>query len=246
MVAGMRSAGSAGCQGPFLGALLAGRVLGDDSEGIDDIIAGAARVSLVGDGVAAWGIGAGLYLEVGDDGVISTATIASLEPIRTLADEPWARVTVSGRRPLGERPLDIAFVELARAAWVVGAGETLLGLAADHARDRQQFGKRIGDFQAVSHPLASAAAELGAASDSIALAAWRLDHESNPVPCARASLAATRAALQTAYASHQAHGAIGFTRERGLDRLSTGIRQMSLHPPGPSHARATSLQGWLP
>jgi alkylation response protein AidB-like acyl-CoA dehydrogenase len=86
----------------------------------------------------------------------------------------------------------------------------------------------------VAHPLAEASTEVASAWDSVVVAAWRLELEGDVDAARLAAAAAARAGLVAAYASHQVHGAVGFTRELGLDRFSAGIRQMSLHPPVPT------------
>jgi alkylation response protein AidB-like acyl-CoA dehydrogenase len=179
---------------------------------------------------------AGVLVEMNEDGGLWwVAASEPPRPLDTLAGEPWATGTFTrrGRLDVPDGQL-AASVELTRAAWTVGAGEALVALAADHAAARRQFGRPVGDFQGVAHPLAEAEAEVGAARDLVRLAAFRLDRDGETRLAAAAALAATRAGLRAAYTSHQAHGALGFTTERGLDRWSTGIRQLSLHPPSPA------------
>src|SRR6185312_4663147 len=45
---------------------------------------------------------------------------------------------------------------LAAAAQLLGVADRLIEMAADHAREREQFGRPIGSFQAVKHHLANA------------------------------------------------------------------------------------------
>jgi alkylation response protein AidB-like acyl-CoA dehydrogenase len=240
MVAGMLAVGAAGCQGPFIGAALASRL----APKLHVEIEPGQHGVLISDGIAAWPGQASVAIEFAPNGSAAVVEIVNSTPLRTLSDEPWARVATRTLHPIEDAVADVAFGELARAAWIIGAAESLIRLAAEHAGHRRQFGKAIGDFQAVAHPLANAAAEVGSARDLLLLAAWRLEVDSDPAPSAGASLAATRAGLVAAYASHQAHGAIGYTVERGLDRWSAAIRQISLHPPHPDIARSISLAGW--
>ena len=235
LIAGMNAAGAAGCQGPFLGAVLGARVLPDVAATIID---GSAHVSLVANGIGAWAVGASAFIELTDEVGSSDRACRRVElqasvPFETLAGEPWARVEVTPLETLAPTVRDIATVELTRAVWLVGAGRTTVERAAHHARERKQFGHAIGDFQAVAHQLAEAVAEIGAAWDAVVVAAWRLESDGDAGLAPAAAHAATRAALIAAYASHQVHGALGFTREYSLDRFSTGIRQMSVHPPSP-------------
>ncbi len=110
-----------------------------------------------------------------------------------------------------------------RAAVVTGA--ELLGLAdamvastAAYAKDRQQFGRPIGSFQAVKHLLADAQVALEFARPVVYGAAWALD-EGVPDASRAASVAkayASEAALEAARVSLQVHGAIGYTWECDL------------------------------
>ena len=231
LIAGLRAAGAAGCQGPFLGAVLGARVLADLAPAVAD---GTARVAIVADGIAAWSSDAAAFVSVAADGQLTLVEPTTLDAFDSLAGEPWARVTVRTTAPLPSDAPALAAVELARAAWLVGAGRAVVDRAAAHARARVQFGRPIGDFQAVAHPLAEASTEIASAWDSVVVAAWRLELDGDVDGPRLAAIAATRAGLIAAYASHQVHGAVGFTRELGLDRFSAGIRQMSLHPPVPT------------
>jgi alkylation response protein AidB-like acyl-CoA dehydrogenase len=102
-----------------------------------------------------------------------------------------------------------------------GVGTRALELAVGYAKEREQFGKPIGVFQAVSHPLATTYMELELARSLALWAAWCIA-EDDP----QARLAAVAAKAQSAEAavaacerSIQAHGGIGFTWEHVLHRL---------------------------
>ena len=102
-----------------------------------------------------------------------------------------------------------------------GVGTRALELAVGYAKEREQFGKPIGVFQAISHPLATTYMELELARSLALWAAWCIA-EDDP----QARLAAVAAKAQCAEAavaacerSIQAHGGIGFTWEHVLHRL---------------------------
>jgi alkylation response protein AidB-like acyl-CoA dehydrogenase len=107
---------------------------------------------------------------------------------------------------------------LASAAELIGVADRLIGMAAEYAGQRQQFGKPIGSFQAVKHMLASEKVKLEyarpavhRAADSVAKAvAGRAVHVS------LAKLAASAAAAAAARTALQVHGAIGYTWEQDL------------------------------
>ena len=231
----MRLLGNACLQGPILGAVLASRVLDADThvELLHNVAGGRATAAVTDGSIAPWAVDADLVLQVGTDFGVAIVDVVYLSAFDTLASEPWCRVRTKTTRTLDARHKDLAIVELCRAAWLIGAAETLVDLAAAHARNRRQFGSPIGDFQAIAHPLASSAAELGAAHDAMLIVAGSFDEVSDVDAAFSVGRAAVRASLEAAYTSHQVHGALGFSTERGLDRYSTAIRQLSLHPPMP-------------
>src|SRR5579863_5379772 len=104
------------------------------------------------------------------------------------------------------------------AAQCLGLSERLLGLAADYARERVQFGKPIGAYQAVKHHLASVAVKLEFARPVVYAAVTRLAAtDARTEACAsHAKLAATDAAELAASTAIQVHGAMGYSWELDL------------------------------
>lgn len=159
---------------------------------------------------------AGLILLATDSAVHDGAAGAqhgSVDPSRKLFD-----VNASG----DAKPADVArayeFGVLATAAQLVGAGQAMLDMSVEYAKQRSQFGKVIGSYQAIKHKLADVhiAVELarplvyGAA---LSLAEGTAD-TARDVSAAKA--AASDAALLAARSALQTHGAIGFTQEHDL------------------------------
>jgi alkylation response protein AidB-like acyl-CoA dehydrogenase len=153
---------------------------------------------------------AGLVLLATDDGVTEGAAgegHQSVDPSRRLYDvtatgEPW--------------PADVnrayEFGALATAAQLVGAAEALRDAAVDYAKQRSQFGRAIGSYQAIKHKLADVHIAIELARPLVYGAALTLasrDVSAAKVAASEAALLAARAALQT-------HGAIGFTQEHDL------------------------------
>jgi alkylation response protein AidB-like acyl-CoA dehydrogenase len=118
---------------------------------------------------------------------------------------------------------------LALEATAVGA--RALELAVDYAKSRTQFGRPIGSYQAVSHPLASSYTELELARSLAWWAAWCVSEgdEQAPVAAASAGADAPDAAVVACERAIQAHGGIGFTWEHVLHRL---------------YKRALGIQSW--
>jgi alkylation response protein AidB-like acyl-CoA dehydrogenase len=103
----------------------------------------------------------------------------------------------------------------------VGVGTRALELAVAYVKERTQFGRPIGSYQAVSHPLASAYTELELARSLAWWAAWCVaeDDPQAALAAAAAGAEAAEAAVATCERAIQAHGGIGFTWEHVLHRL---------------------------
>jgi multidrug efflux pump subunit AcrB len=109
---------------------------------------------------------------------------------------------------------------LAAAAVLTGAMMRAMAMAIEWAGTRVQFGRPIGQFQAVQHSLALAAEELAASRAALDWAAQELE-AGRPMPAAAiAKSRAAEAAGKVAAITHQVHGAIGFTAEFALYRSS--------------------------
>jgi alkylation response protein AidB-like acyl-CoA dehydrogenase len=108
----------------------------------------------------------------------------------------------------------------ALAAEAVGIAQKALDLAIEHATAREQFGKPIGVYQAVSHPIVDTYAETELARSLAYWAAWCVAEGEEQATLA--ALAAKAYASETAVAacerSIQVHGGIGFTWEHPLHR----------------------------
>lgn len=114
----------------------------------------------------------------------------------------WAAAVANGRRA-------IAFA-------LCGAMGEMLNLAADHARDRRQFGRPIGTFQAIRHRLAESYV-LVAASRSAARASF--GEEDTELAAATAKLVAGRAQRTVGSHCQQVLAGMGFTAEHPFHRF---------------------------
>jgi len=107
---------------------------------------------------------------------------------------------------------------LYRAAAMAGALETVLGLTVRYAKERVQFGRPIGKFQAVQQQIAVLATHV-AASNACAQAAIAAHAcGSGAFQTAAAKTRVGQAAGIAAEIAHQVHGAMGFTYEHELHR----------------------------
>jgi alkylation response protein AidB-like acyl-CoA dehydrogenase len=104
------------------------------------------------------------------------------------------------------------------AAENVGAAQRAMEMAVAYAKDRTQFDRPIGAYQAVSHRCAQMLLEVEGSRSLCYWAGWALDHEPDTGPRA-ASMAkayAGDAGLRVAASALQVHGGIGFTYEHDL------------------------------
>jgi alkylation response protein AidB-like acyl-CoA dehydrogenase len=109
----------------------------------------------------------------------------------------------------------------AMAAEAVGVAQRALDLGVEHGRTREQFGKPIGTYQAVSHPLADTYTDVELARSLAYWAAWCVADEDDraPVAAAAAKAFATEAAVAACERAIQVHGGTGFTWEHPLHRF---------------------------
>jgi alkylation response protein AidB-like acyl-CoA dehydrogenase len=110
---------------------------------------------------------------------------------------------------------------VALALEACGVGRRALEYAVEHATIREQFGRPIGVYQAVAHPLATSYGELELSRSLALWAAWcvAVDDPQSDVAAAAAKAYAADAAVAACERSIQAHGGIGFTWEHVLHRL---------------------------
>ncbi|TDC92293.1 acyl-CoA dehydrogenase family protein [Actinomadura sp. 7K507] len=128
---------------------------------------------------------------------------------------PLSDVTFSAPRDAGPVGSGAGRAALVAAAQLCGVAAGAIGLAAGHARTREQFGRVIGSFQGVAFQLADAVKYRKAAWDLTLYAAWAVDtgrpEAESLVHAAKA--AAGKAAVFAAERCVQVHGGMGITME---------------------------------
>jgi alkylation response protein AidB-like acyl-CoA dehydrogenase len=104
------------------------------------------------------------------------------------------------------------------AAESVGLGQRAMEMAVAYAKDRTQFERPIGTYQAVSHACAQMLLEVEGARSAVYWAAWALDYEPEAAPLAAACAKAYAgdAGRRVPRSALQVHGGIGFTWEHDL------------------------------
>jgi alkylation response protein AidB-like acyl-CoA dehydrogenase len=208
-------------------------------------VGGGRRGAVVVDGLAADAGTADVLVDW--DGAVVTG--AEVEPVRAL--DPTRRLfRVSGgeREPLdGDRERERGRVMTMNAAESVGVAQRAMEMAVAYAKERRQFDRPIGSYQAVSHMCAQMLLEVEGARSAVYWAAWALDHEPETAPlavaCAKAY--AADAGRRVPRAALQVHGGIGFTWEHDLHFfLKRGEANAHAYGEGGAHReRVAALAG---
>lgn len=163
-----------------------------------------------------------LLVDAGADGItrapLQTVGWEHLEEVR------FEAVRVRGDRVLGGpgkgRPIVEAIAQwgsAARCAEMVGGAERVLEMTLEYAKERQQFGRPIGTFQAVQHHCANMAIDVLASRFITYEAIWCLGEGLDAAEIVSTAKAWTGDAYRrVCNAGHQIHGAIGYTWEHDL------------------------------
>ena len=114
------------------------------------------------------------------------------------------------------RGLEIASV--AAVGELVGCMQAMLDLTVEYAKERKQYGKPIGSFQAVQHQCADSYIETESSRSAAYYAAWALGEQTEDASVAAsiAKVYASDAGRTVGNRSIQCHGGIGFTWESDL------------------------------
>lgn len=147
----------------------------------------------------------------------------------TLVDAPCERL---GDAAASAHARDLA--QLGLAAVSLGLASGALALTSTHARERQQFGRPIGTFQAVQQRAGDMYIQVQAMEVTLWQAAWRI---SEGLDASRElAIARTVASLgthQVCSAAHHLHGGMGFDRDYPLTRYTQWARQLETVLGGP-------------
>jgi alkylation response protein AidB-like acyl-CoA dehydrogenase len=167
--------------------------------------ADSAAVIVVVDGETA------TLVEAGDAEIEERAVIDSTRR--------FSSVRAEGGEPLGgDFAAGIDRAETALAAELVGIGQRVMEMALEYAKDRKQFDRPIGSYQAVSHRCAEMLLNVESARSAAYYAGWASDFEPESAALA-ASVAkayAADAGWKVTASALQVHGGIGFTWEHDL------------------------------
>ncbi|HEX2816150.1 MAG TPA: acyl-CoA dehydrogenase, partial [Phenylobacterium sp.] len=194
-----------------------------------------------------------LYLTPGDAvGPSGKTLMPGIDETRRLAELTFDKVAAE---PLCGGPE--LLTALRDAGWVLvaadtlGAAQVMLDRAVDYAKERRQFGRVIGSFQAVKHLCAEMAAELEPCRSLVWYAAYAFD-AATPGVSGEASLMAAHAKALTsevgrfvARTSTEVHGGMGITDLLGLHFWfkRIGLNRQLLGGPERVREIAARLQG---
>jgi hypothetical protein len=133
---------------------------------------------------------------------------------------------VAGAEPFDDQALDRA--TLAAAAQLLGCGERLLADSVEYVRQRKQYGRTIGSFQAIKHQLADVRIALDFARPLVYGAALEVStgSTSGGRSVSAAKVGAGDAAYLTSRVALQVHGAIGYTAELDLGLWINRVRAL--------------------
>ncbi|WP_420606449.1 acyl-CoA dehydrogenase family protein [Novosphingopyxis sp.] len=164
----------------------------------------------------------GKMIVVNDDAIVITDTGNSL------TGAPRDSVSDFGNAAKHELPGGTGAVERCGAALriieMAGAARTILSLTVEYVCMRRQFGRPLSKFQAIQQELARMAGQVAVLDGAAGIACAFLDGPLGPsLELAAAKARANEAAGLIAAIAHQAHGAIGFTDEYRLGRLTKSL-----------------------
>jgi len=240
----VRAAGRHAVPAPVGEALLANWLLSKAGlEGQTGALSIAANTDLLLDGERVFGTAYAVPWGRNVEALVSVVNTASGNPRVVLlqrsdaseltvslnvAGEPRDDLSFTGARVLAQAPLPDGLganiLELGgamlRAAQIAGALGGLLDMTANYARERQQFGKAIGSFQAIQQQLAVFAEQTAAASIAAEAAFAESRDGLAELTIAVAKTSTAEAASVGAGIAHSVHGAIGFTEEYPLHLLT--------------------------
>ena len=212
---------------PFLSNAAAGLILQDAGamDRLEGVATGERRgsVGVVKDGRAALVPDADeasiIVLLDGTDATLVERDDAQIEVIDAIdPTRRYASVTANGGESLGDVSRGRDLIALAVAAELVGISQRVLEMAVEYAKDRKQFDRPIGAYQAVSHACADMLKQVEGARSLVYYAGWAADAAPDEFSLA-ASMAkayASDAGWNVSASALQVHGGIGFTWEHDL------------------------------
>jgi alkylation response protein AidB-like acyl-CoA dehydrogenase len=236
VVVAFEALGRHGVPGPWIEsvALAPSLLAGTAHEGVlGELAEGTARVTVAAPPQTPYALDAGsathtfLLDEAGLTPATAVRELTSVDPSRRLHVVGADGLPSALAGDTVARGLDLA--ALACAASLVGSGERMLRDAVAYVGQRRQFGRAIGEYQALKHALADVRVALDFARPLVHGAARELESGSAIAPrdVSAAKVAATDAAHLASRTALQVHGAIGYTLEHDLSLFILRTRALA-------------------
>lgn len=131
------------------------------------------------------------------------------------------------------------------AAQSIGVAQACLDEAVKYAKERKQFGRRIGDFQAISFMIADMATKLEAAKQLVYKTAYLMDAKQDAgMNASMAKYFASETCNELAAKAVQIHGGYGFIKEYKVERLYRDCRVFTIYE-GTSQVQQMVIAGKL-
>lgn len=188
---------------------------------VADVMIVAARTKEAGDK----SFGVSLFLVERNTPGLSTNLLKTMDQTRKQCEVVFDHVQVGRDRlvgmldmgwPILRKVLNIATVAL--CAEMVGGAQRVLDISVAYAKERVQFGRPIGSFQAIKHKCADMMLQVESAKSAAYYAAWAVDEDATEAPLAvsMAKAYCSDAYRNTTGEGIQVHGGIGFTWEHDM------------------------------
>jgi alkylation response protein AidB-like acyl-CoA dehydrogenase len=160
-----------------------------------------------------------------------------VDKLKTIASDNQCEVTfknvqVAPSNVLGEvgkgwEPLRLLLQKGAalRCCQMVGALQEVLDMTVEYVKNRVQFGRPIGSFQAIQHYCANMATDVDGSRFITYQAIWRLSEGlPSDLEVSAAKAWVSDSAARVSATAHQCHGAIGFTQEHDLQLFTRRLK----------------------
>ena len=148
---------------------------------------------------------------------------------------------VDGGWPIIERALHRAIA--GKCVEMLGGADAVVEMTVEYAKQRTQFGRPVGTFQAVQHHCANMATDVEGCRHIAYQAAWKLaEGEAAEREVAMAKAWVSAAYQRVCNLAHQCHGAIGFTKEHDLQLYTRRAKVQELSYGDVNYHKELALQ----
>jgi alkylation response protein AidB-like acyl-CoA dehydrogenase len=174
-------------------------------------------------------------------GTISSDRLGEVILDRVSVPAAWVLGRVGEGWPIIQRTLQKAVA--GQCVEMLGGASAVLEMTVEYVKQRTQFGRAVGSFQAVQHHCANMATDVEGCRQIAYQAAWRVSKGL----AADREVAMAKAWVSGAYqrvcaTAHQCHGAIGFTKEHNLQLYTRRAKLQELSYGDVNYHKELALQ----